>query len=75
MSSAAMPTPARNPLSLETFIGSDGLMAGSDICVQCGVCLSACPTYALTGEEIQSPRGRVMLYRAAAEGLLQPEQS
>ncbi len=64
-----MPTPARNPLSLETFIGSDGLIAGSDICVQCGVCLSACPTYALTGEEIQSPRGRVMLYRAAAEGL------
>lgn len=45
------------------------LIAGSDICVQCGVCLSVCPTYQQTGEEIQSPRGRVMLYRAAAEGL------
>lgn len=64
-----MPTPPKNPLSLEEFIGADGLIAGSDICVQCGVCLSACPTYQLTGEEIQSPRGRVMLYRAAAEGL------
>ncbi len=51
------------------FVGADGLMIGSDICVQCGVCLSACPTYQQTGEEIQSPRGRVMLYRAAAEGL------
>ncbi|NJK45051.1 MAG: (Fe-S)-binding protein [Pleurocapsa sp. SU_196_0] len=61
--------PPRVPLTLETFTGADGLMAGSDICVQCGVCLSACPTYQLTGEEIQSPRGRVMLYRAAAEGL------
>jgi glycolate oxidase iron-sulfur subunit len=56
-------------MTLEEFIGADGLIAGSDICVQCGVCLSACPTYQLTGEEIQSPRGRVMLYRAAAEGL------
>jgi glycolate oxidase iron-sulfur subunit len=60
------------PMTLENFVGShgaNGLIAGSDICVQCGVCLSACPTYQLTGEEIQSPRGRVMLYRAAAEGL------
>ena len=68
MSSATL-EPPRDPLTLETFIGSAGLIAGSDICVQCGVCLSACPTYQLTGEEIQSPRGRVMLYRAAAEGL------
>jgi glycolate oxidase iron-sulfur subunit len=51
------------------FLFADKLMAGSDICVQCGVCLSVCPTYQQTGEEIQSPRGRVMLYRAAAEGL------
>ncbi|MFN3266468.1 MAG: (Fe-S)-binding protein [Deinococcales bacterium] len=60
------------PITLENFVGSTAaspLIAGSDICVQCGVCLSACPTYQLTGEEIQSPRGRVMLYRAAAEGL------
>jgi glycolate oxidase iron-sulfur subunit len=51
------------------FLNADELIAGSDICVQCGLCLSVCPTYQHTGEEIQSPRGRVMLYRAAAEGL------
>ncbi len=69
-----MTATTREPISIEQFVhqpfdGADGLIAGSDICVQCGVCLSACPTYQLTGEEIQSPRGRVMLYRAAAEGL------
>lgn len=68
MSSATL-EPPRQPLSLQSFTGADGLMLGSDICVQCGVCLSACPTYQQTGEELQSPRGRVMLYRAAAEGL------
>lgn len=44
------------------------IIDGADICVQCGLCLSVCPTYQETGEEIQSPRGRVMLYKAAAEG-------
>ena len=71
-----MTAATREPISIEQFVyqpfsGADGLIAGSDICVQCGICLSACPTYQLTGEEIQSPRGRVMLYRAAAEGLVQ----
>lgn len=65
--SVAEGSPAR-PIQLP-FLTADALMAGSDICVQCGLCLSVCPTYGLTGEEIQSPRGRVMLYRAAAEGL------
>lgn len=62
-----VPAGAR-PIELP-FLNAGDLVAGSDICVQCGLCLSVCPTYQLTGEEIQSPRGRVMLYRAAAEGL------
>lgn len=37
-------------------------------CVQCGLCLSFCPTYRLLGTEMDAPRGRLFQMRALAEG-------
>ena len=37
-------------------------------CVHCGFCLTTCPTYALWGEEMDSPRGRIYLMKMGAEG-------
>ena len=37
-------------------------------CVHCGFCTATCPTYQLTGDELDGPRGRIYLMKQALEG-------
>jgi glycolate oxidase iron-sulfur subunit len=55
---------ARAPTPLSAAAG------GLDLCVHCGFCLQACPTYLALGDENDSPRGRVLLMRAVVENEL-----
>ncbi len=37
-------------------------------CVHCGFCLAACPTYRELGQEMDTPRGRIVLMKEVLEG-------
>ena len=37
-------------------------------CVHCGFCLAACPTYRELGQEMDTPRGRIVLMKQVLEG-------
>lgn len=46
---------------------ADAMTEAIEKCVHCGFCLSACPTYAVLGEEMDSPRGRIYLMKNVLE--------
>ena len=43
---------------------------GLDPCTHCGFCLQSCPTFLVTGDEADGPRGRIELMRELAAGRL-----
>lgn len=60
--------------SSELLSDSDMVLSQEAIqrCLQCGYCIDNCPTYQITGEEFDSPRGRVFLIRDMLESKEKP---
>ncbi|MFM7389595.1 MAG: (Fe-S)-binding protein, partial [Vampirovibrionales bacterium] len=55
-------------------VSDETLTSLASACVHCGMCLSSCPTYLATGNEGQSPRGRIRQVEALIANRLTLEE-
>lgn len=66
----------QHKISIETLGPQGSEMARAvESCVHCGFCLPTCPTYVTLGEEMDSPRGRIVLMKSALEGVIELEDT
>ncbi|UCH59106.1 MAG: 4Fe-4S dicluster domain-containing protein [Anaerolineales bacterium] len=63
-------------IPVETLGPLGRAMAGAvEQCVHCGFCLPACPTYTVLQQEMDSPRGRIILMKSVLEGEIQLDEA
>lgn len=62
-----------NPAPVAPALATPEIAALLNQCIHCGLCLPACPTYAVYHSEMDGPRGRIALVQAAAAGRIDLE--
>jgi glycolate oxidase iron-sulfur subunit len=66
----------QHSIPVEEYGAQAGSMAEAiESCVHCGFCLPTCPTYVVLGEEMDSPRGRILLMKEVLEGKIELENA
>jgi glycolate oxidase iron-sulfur subunit len=66
----------QHKIPVDKFGPSGHLMAEAvEKCVHCGFCLPTCPTYKVLGEEMDSPRGRIIIMKSVLEDEIELDQA